>query len=148
VLTEARVVLPGAQALLGIQLGVTLTDGFSRLSPYLKYLHLACLGLMVLTIVFLMAPAAFHRIVEDGEDSERLHRFASAMVLAAMVPLALGITGDFYIVAVKVLESDQLALVLSILLLLTFFGLWFGLTNLLRTRRANSRPASVAGQPS
>jgi hypothetical protein len=32
-----------------------------------------------------------------------VHRFSSAMVLAAMVPLALGIAGDFYVVLAKVL---------------------------------------------
>jgi hypothetical protein len=94
-----------------------------------------------MTIVFLMAPAAFHRIVERGEDTERLHRFASAMVLAAMVPLALGIAGDFYIVLAKVLDSPGVAVGLAVVSLLVFFGLWFGLTLAVRTRVEASRGA-------
>src|SRR5436305_7099600 len=81
VLTEARVVLPGAQALLGFQLIAVLTDEFGKLPKTSQYVHLACLMLIGLSIVCLMAPAAVHRIVERGEDIERIHTFARAMVL-------------------------------------------------------------------
>jgi Family of unknown function (DUF6328) len=141
VLTEARVVLPGAQALLGFQLAAMLTDAFPKLPRSSQYLHVACLGLLALTIVLLMAPAAFHRIVERGEDTERLHRFSSTMVLAAMVPLALGIAGDFYIVLDKVLESPTIAIALAVSSLVMFFGLWFGLTLALRARAEAGRGA-------
>lgn len=144
VLTEARVVLPGAQALLGFQFAAVLTDGFAQLEQSSQYVHLVCLGLIGLSIVFLMAPAAFHRIVERGEDTERMHAFASVMVLAAMVPLALGIAGDFYVVLDKVLKSQSLAILLAGASVLFFFGLWFGLTTALRGRRqteAATRPA-------
>jgi hypothetical protein len=83
-----------------------------------------------------MAPAAFHRIVEQGNDTERLHRFSSLMVLVALVPLGLGIAGDFYVVAQKVLGSSTIALGLASASVLFFFGLWFGLTLLVRARTA------------
>jgi hypothetical protein len=134
VLTEARVVLPGAQALLGFQLAAMLMDAFDRLPRTSQYVHLASLGLMAACIVLLMAPAAFHRIVEHGEDTARLHRFASAMVLSAMVPLALGIAGDFYVVLVKVLDSTSLAVAFAAASLVFFFGLWFGVTFAVRWR--------------
>src|SRR5882724_6111902 len=78
VLTETRVVLPGAQALLGFQFATVLVDGFEKLPSASKYVHLTSLTLMALSIVLLMAPAAYHRIVEKGEESERFHRFASS----------------------------------------------------------------------
>ena len=140
VLTEARVVLPGAQALLGFQLAAILTDGFAKLPRSSQYAHIVSLGLIAVTIVLLMAPAAFHRIVERGEDTERLHRFASA-VLAAMVPLALGVASDFYVVVSKVLDAPALAAGLAGASLVVFFGLWFGLTLALRTRDHASRSA-------
>ena len=134
VLTEARVVLPGAQALLGFQLAAMLTDAFPKLPRASQYMHLACLGLLAVTIVLLMAPAAFHRIVERGQDTERLHRFSSVMVLAAMVPLALGLAGDFYVVLAKVLDSPGASIALAGVSLVFFFGLWFGLTLAIRSR--------------
>ena len=54
------------------------------------------------------------------------------MRLAALVPLALGICGDFYVVMSMVSESELLPITLTILLLVFFVGLWFGLP-LLRT---------------
>jgi hypothetical protein len=135
VLMEARVVLPGAQALLGFQLAAMLTDAFERLPRSSQYVHLVSLVLLAITIVFLMAPAAFHRIVERGEDTERLHRFSTAMLLAALVPLGLGLAGDFYVVAEKVLQAPGPAMVLAAASLVFYFGLWFGVTLVARARR-------------
>jgi hypothetical protein len=126
VLTEARVILPGVQALLGFQLSIMLMQGFDSLPPSSKYIHLISLALMALCIILLMSPAAYHRIVERGEDTEDMHRFASRMLLFAMVPLPLGISGDFYVVVKKAMNSTTAAGVGSIVILLLFYGLWFG----------------------
>ena len=141
VLMEARVVLPGAQALLGFQLAAMLTDAFVELPRSSQYVHLVSLGLMAITIVLLMAPAAFHRIVEAGQDTERLHRFSTAMLLAALVPLGLGLAGDFYVVTAKVLKAPETALALSAASLVFFFGLWFGMTLTVRARGEARRGA-------
>lgn len=135
VLTETRVVLPGAQALLGFQFAGILMDGFEKLPGVLKYVHLTSLGLIALSVIFLMAPAAFHRIVEQGEDTERMLKFSSAMVLAALVPIALGIAGDLLVVVQKVTGSIPLSLVCAAAALVLFYGLWFGYT---LYRRASS----------
>jgi len=127
-LTEARVVLPGAQALLGFQLATMLLEGFDKLPRALKWVHFASLSCIAVAIVLLITPAAWHRIVEGGEENERMHKLASAMVVAALVPLALGLTGDFLIVSYKVTSSPPLAAGLAGALLVIFFGLWFGLT--------------------
>jgi hypothetical protein len=126
VLMEARVVLPGAQALLGFQFAAVLTESFDRLAPATQRIHLASLASIGLSTVFLMAPAAFHRIVEQGEDTERLHNFSSYMVLGAMAFLALGIAGDVFVVVEKVVHSTQWARLSSGLTLLVFYGGWFG----------------------
>jgi hypothetical protein len=135
VLTEARTVLPGAQALLGFQFVTILMDEFQKLPAGSKYLHLAALSLVAVAIVFLMLPAAYHRLVEEGEDTERLHSVASVSVIAAMVALALGVAGDLFVVARKVTESDAVALALTAAVLAFYAGLWFGYTLLVRRRR-------------
>ena len=135
VLTESRVVLPGAQTLLGFQFIVFLMESFEQLPDSSKYLHFAALALVALSIVLLMTPAAYHRIVERGEETEHFHRFASRVVLAAMVPLALGLSIDFFIVARKVTESTALAAALALVMLALFYGLWFGFTAYRRRQR-------------
>ena len=135
VLTEARVVLPGAQALLGFQFATILMEGFEKLPQSSKYIHLCSLALVGVSIVFLMAPAAYHRIVERGQDSEHFHRFSGHMLISAMVPLALGISGDFFVVARKVTESTLFAVASAAAIILFFYGLWFGVTLYSRARR-------------
>jgi hypothetical protein len=128
VLTECRVVLPGAQALLGFQFVTTLMEAFEKLPASSKYVHLASLVLVAVSIVFLMTPAAYHRIVERGEETEHFHSFASRMLIAAMVPLALGISGDLFVVVRKITGSATSAIGSAAVSLVFFYGLWFGLT--------------------
>jgi DMSO reductase anchor subunit len=135
VLTEARVVLPGAQALLGFQLIAVLTESFDRLPNTSKYVHLASLALIALTVVLLMTPAAYHRIVEQGEETEHFHRFASRMVVASLAPLALGLAGGVYVVVQKVTDSPLVSVVAALLILAIFWELWFGITLYRRTQR-------------
>jgi hypothetical protein len=152
VLTEARVVLPGAQALLGFQLIATLSEGFDKLPEVSKQLHLVSLGLLALSVVLLMTPAAYHRIVEHGENTEHFHRFAGRVVLSAMIPLALAIGLDFFIVLDKVTKSSMLAVSVTGLVLAFFFGCWFGYTSYARRNRERAatqdlRAASATGMP-
>src|SRR5579884_2290720 len=84
ILTEARVVIPGAQALLGFQLIAVMTDGFDKLASSSKYVHLASLGLIAASTILLMTPAAYHRIVEQGEISQRLWRHSRRMLMSGM----------------------------------------------------------------
>ncbi len=128
VLTEARVVLPGAQALLGFQFVTTLMESFEKLPASSKYVHLVSLSLVAVSIVLLMTPAAYHRIVEEGEETEHFHRFASRVLIAAMVPLALGMCGGFFIVMRKIVVSSTASIVAAAMMLVFFYGLWFGFT--------------------
>jgi DMSO reductase anchor subunit len=135
VLTECRVVLPGSQALLGFQFISILTESFDKLPALSKYIHLASLGLNAVAIVLLITPAAYHRLVEEGEETEHFHRFASKILIAALVPLALALAGDVYVVVQKVSESQLISVVSALVILAIFWELWFGLTLYRRTQR-------------
>lgn len=142
VLTECRVVLPGAQALLGFQFVTTLMEAFEKLPQSSKYVHLMSLSLVAISTVLLMTPAAYHRIVERGEETNHFHRFASGILVAAMIPLALGISGDLFVVVRKVTESTTSAAASAVVSLLFFYGLWFGFTIYRRKWKRNRREAA------
>jgi hypothetical protein len=125
-LTDARVVLPGAQALLGFQLVGVLLGGFEGLPASSQYIHVISLTLVTLSTILLMMPAAYHRLVEQGEPSEHFYRLAKTAVLCSMIPLGAGICGDFFIVIRKVGGSLILANSTTVLLIATFSVLWFG----------------------
>lgn len=138
VLTEARMVLPGAQALLGFQFVTVVLDDFDRLPESSKQVHLISLLATALSTVLLMAPAAHHRIVEQGANTEAFQRLAGRFIIWSMVPLALGITGDFYVVMRKVSGSISLAATSAAALLVASYGLWFGYTFYLRSQSSRN----------
>ena len=135
VLTECRVVLPGVQALTGFQFATVLTEAFPKLPDSSKHVHIASLFCIAGSMVLLMTPAAFHRIVEEGEETERFHRFASKMLLASLVPLAAGVSGDFFVVARKLFGSVPIATACAVTAAGFFLSAWFGLTFYIRTTR-------------
>jgi hypothetical protein len=126
VLIETRITLPGVQATLGFQFIIVLASGFDALPQSLKMVHLASLLCSALCAVLLIAPAAYHRIALDGEDSEQLLNFASAMVLWALVPLSLALSGDVAVVVWKVTQQMDLAVGSAGATLFTMLGFWFG----------------------
>lgn len=109
VLTESRVVLPGAQALFGFQVAIILMESFDALPFSSKLVHLVSLACVALCIFLLITAAAYHRVVEQGEETEHFHKVASGLLLAATVPLAFGLTGDCFVVVRKVLGSTAVA---------------------------------------
>ncbi|HEX3413408.1 MAG TPA: DUF6328 family protein [Stellaceae bacterium] len=104
-LTEARVILPGAQALFGFQLAIVLTQAFEQLPKASIAVHAASLFLVALAVMMLMAPAPYHRIVYAGEDTEDMYRVGSALVTGAILPLGLGLAGNVYVVIAKISGS-------------------------------------------
>jgi Family of unknown function (DUF6328) len=124
-LTEARVIIPGGQALLGFQFVITLSQSFSDLPYIAKYVHALGLCAVALAVILLMTPAALHRIAFAGEDDPTFLRIGSALVIAATFPLAVGIAAEIYVVFLKISDREGIAIVAAMLSLLVLLGLWF-----------------------
>lgn len=144
VLTEARVVLPGAQALLGFQLALTMMEAFASLPRAAQLLHVADTALTALAVVLLLTPAAYHRIAEDGEETERFHRLTSRFVVAALLPLALGLGGDLGIIGYRVSGALAPAAALGGGTIALFLAAWFGLPLAARRRAGGQRASDPA----
>jgi Family of unknown function (DUF6328) len=142
VLTEARVIIPGNQALLGFQFAVILQRGFTELPRWVQWIHLGSLSLLAVSTVLLPTPAAYHRMVEHGEETQAFYRIANVLVVSSMPPLAVGVCGDFFVVIFKMSGSVSGALLASAAMLCIFSGLWFGYTYFRR-----SHPAGPAHRP-
>ena len=143
-LTEARVILPGAQAIFGFQLSVVLTQAFEKLPDLSRIAHALSIGFVALAVVLLMAPAAYHRLVYAGEDNEEMHRTGSLLVTLATVPLAIGLAGDLYVVIAKIAESSLIGIAAAVAALLLLLGLWYGfpLVMLAARQHTSDRPWS------
>jgi hypothetical protein len=135
VLTECRMVLPGAQALLGFGSIAVLFNEFMQLPEILKVVHVAGLCSIAIAVVLLMTPAAYHRIVEKGDESESFHRVATRLLLCAMAMLALGMAAAVWIVFDRVTDSRAAGALAGSVVVIAFLGAWFGWTTLQRRKR-------------
>jgi hypothetical protein len=136
VLTELRVILPGAQALFGFQFAAVLTDRFAQLPPALKSIHLVSLGVVAIAVVMLIAPAAYHRIAAGGNAEEGVLRYAVRMMLPAQGLLALGLVGDAYVTIQLIFENQAAALAVAIIALGAFTSLLYVVPLAARGRRS------------
>jgi len=130
VLIECRMALPGAQAFLGFQFAIVFAQGFDQIPRAWQLIHFLSLLATTVSIVLLIAPAAYHRLAEAGEDTPHFHTVASRLLLAALVFLAPGMAGDLFVVIAKVSGSPQVAGLTAGTMLLAFYGLWFGVSSL------------------
>jgi hypothetical protein len=139
-LEESRMVLPGMQALFGFQLIAVFNSAFTdRLDLLHQRLHLASIALVVIAIALIMTPAAYHRRTMPRGVSADFVMMSSRLILASMVPLAVAICLDFYVVAWLIVERDLAALLAATLLVL-FILLWFVFPKLIAHRRSGASP--------
>jgi hypothetical protein len=146
-LTEARIILPGAQALLGFQLAAYFTDSFERLPPDSQVVHTASALCIALVVALLMTPAAYHRLVDQGEDTPDFERFSVCAIIGALLPLALGLAGESYVLLIRVSQDPTLAAVCGIGIAAALIGVWYILPLAVRLQRAQRRamPAGHRG---
>ncbi|MEA2943709.1 MAG: hypothetical protein QOD09_4238 [Bradyrhizobium sp.] len=133
-LTEARLIIPGAQALLGFQFIAMLTSGFDRLPQSVKAVHALALCLVAINVILLMTPAALHRLSFNGEDSRTFLRIGSALVIAAPGFLAAGLAAETFVVLQKVFSNAGWAAIGAVLSLVALLGLWYAIPAWLRIR--------------
>jgi hypothetical protein len=90
-LDETRMLVLGAQILLGFELSGIFRDRFETLPMHARYLDGIALLLMIITVAFLVTPESYHQIVEVGADTGRFHRLISRMAGFSLLPFALSL---------------------------------------------------------
>ena len=102
-----------------------LTDVFEKLPALSRALHGAALLCVALSVVLLITPAALHRIVWAGEDAEPFLRHGGMITVSALLPLAVGMAVDTYVVLVRMTGAAGTAAVAAPIVLLCLIGMWF-----------------------
>ena len=138
-LEECRMILPGIQALFGFQLISVFNQTFEqKLSAGEQQLHLVAIILIVIAIAMVMTPAAYHRETGGKTVSETFLRVSTRLVVVSMIPLALGICIDFYLVA-RIITGGYAIPLVAVPLFLIFVLLWFVLPRWKSLQRLLSR---------
>ncbi|MEZ0324758.1 MAG: DUF6328 family protein [Fimbriimonas sp.] len=122
---EARMILPGIQALFGFQLIAVFQEKFSKLPEFEKHIHLAATTLTLTGILLLIAPAAYHRITEPHSVTDKLVKRSTLLITIGLFPLAVALSLDFYLFTRIVLESAQVAAIFGGIAFVALVITWF-----------------------
>lgn len=129
---EARMLLPGVQAVLGFQLVAVTNQRFVLFTPVEQALYLAAFLLLALAMGLIMAPAAYHRQAERGMVTRRFVDLSSMLLTLAMVPLIAAFCLDAYLVARLILEERTMSAIVAGIVAIVLAGLWYGLPAICR----------------
>ena len=88
-LSELRILLPGAQMLTAFLIILPFNGGFAKIVQAEKVVFLATFFLSMTSLVLLSAPAIQHRIMRPLNDRERFKRVADRIMMAGAFTLAL-----------------------------------------------------------
>jgi uncharacterized membrane-anchored protein len=124
---EARMVLPGVQAVLGFQLIAVFNQRFTQFTASEQVLHLAAFLMVALAMGLIMAPAAYHRQVERGKVTRRFVDLSSRLLTLAMIPLIAGICVDAYLISRLILDERTMPAIIAGIVAVVLGGLWYGL---------------------
>jgi hypothetical protein len=138
---EARMVLPGIQALFGFQLIAIFNNRFQDLTLYEQYLHFSSLLMVALAIALIMTPAAYHRIVERRTVSHFFIHLASRLIASAMIPLMFAIALEVLLLGRLILGRGWASLAAAGGTLAIFGFFWF-LYPLFK-RNSKQRPSPI-----
>ena len=122
---EARMVLPGIQALFGFQLIAVFSERFKELTEDERLIHFSATVLVTIAIALIMTPAAYHRLAEQTTISKFFVWLASWLIAAAMVPLMVGLTLEVYLLGLLVIGDPKTSVAVSTALFGVFSLLWF-----------------------
>jgi len=124
IIEEARVILPGLQALFGFQTIAVFNERFDDLPTYAQACHLIGLGFVIVSVALAMTPAIYHRVVGPSRLSWHTIAVGSRLLRCAIAPLACGLALDMFTV-ILMATADVTTSVWSTLATFVFLsGLW------------------------
>jgi cobalamin synthase len=124
---EARMLLPGVQAVLGFQLVAVTNNRFTLFTQGEQILFLVAFVLLALAMGLIMAPAAYHRQAGRGKVTRHFVDLASRLLTIAMLPLIVAFSLDTYLVARLILDDSTLSGFVASAVAMILAALWYAL---------------------
>lgn len=125
-LQELRVAQAGVQILFGFLLAVTFTRPYLDGTDFQHAVHLVTVGLTVVAVALLTAPAAWHRVLFRQGQRDRILRISNRFALCGLAALAGAIAGTVLLL-VDVIAGMAPAFIAAALALALFGVLWFAM---------------------
>jgi hypothetical protein len=125
IIEEARVILPGVQALFGFQTIAVFNDRFADLPSFAVTCHLVSLGMVILAVALVMTPAIYYRVVGPSYVSRHMIKRSARMLRSALWPLAGGLALDMFTVIYVATRDLEVSIGGALATVFVLSGLWF-----------------------
>src|SRR5437588_12458860 len=125
-LNDVRILILGAQVLVGSAFRSFFQPEFSQLPYHTQTMQLGGLGLMLLGMGPLLLPAAFHQIVEQGRDTVRIKNLTSVVLHIGLMPFAAGLMVNCFM-ATEMLAGSTMAWICGAVVGIIALGSWYGI---------------------
>ena len=125
IIEEARVILPGVQALFGFQTIAVFNDRFAELPSYATLCHLIGLGMVIIAVALVMTPAVYYRVVGPAHVTRRMTRRSAWLIRSALAPLACGLALDMFTVIFVATQDLKVSIAGATATFIFLAGLWF-----------------------
>lgn len=90
-LSEMRILLPGAQMLTAFLIILPFNGGFRHIVQSEKYVFIATLVFSLTSLILLSAPAVQHRVMRPLLDRERFKQYATRQIVAGSFALGIAL---------------------------------------------------------
>jgi hypothetical protein len=123
-LSEMRILLPGAQMLSAFLIILPFNGGFAKIVHMEKLLFLATFFFSLTSLVLLSAPAIQHRLLRPLRDRARFKRIATRQIVAGAFALAIALVLGTDLVISEVFGATIGLLVAALMALLILVAWW------------------------
>jgi len=130
-LSEMRILLPGAQMLTAFLIILPFNGGFARIVHSEKLLFLATFVLSLTSLVLLSAPAVQHRMMRPLKDRARFKRVATKLMVSGSLTLAIALVLGTDLVISEVFGA-MVGLITSGLVALLILVVWWWMPKYLK----------------
>src|SRR5256714_12264927 len=139
-LDETRLLILGAQILFGFHLNGAFQSGFSDLAPTSRTLHALSFLMMAVAVALLIAPSLQHQFVDGGHASDRIIDASTKFAGAALLPFALSLGADLYIV-IGHRFGTRIGVAAGLGFAAAAIAAWYGAEWLLQRPKPGNKPA-------
>jgi hypothetical protein len=140
-LDETRILILGAQILLGFQFLAVFSDSYEEFPAGLRYLDGVAILPMMCVVALLITPGPYHRIVQNGEDSRSFHRLVTTIANLALAPFAIALGLDV-VVTFGHLFGEVSGVFAGITAAAVAIGFWYGIPLVKRRHNCNGNSPS------
>ncbi len=123
-LQELRIVLPGVQVLFAFLLTVPFAQRFTELTSLQRSVFFATLLCTAVATALLIAPSAHHRLLWRRGAREHRLRSGDSLTILGLVFLVPAMVGVIFVIADLMFGLVE-AVAVSVLMAVSFAGLWF-----------------------